>query len=205
MVLITVHFFRSCKSSCTHNIQSLILCTLCPATMMAMVLLSTRDTCDPSHLQGLIRPRITCMNNSRTSSELWNSHSEDSMKTVQMALSVVQSCIGWVWKLIQFKTICPVLRMTRRDPTKLLDAFECYFKLERNIFQSWYVLGSIYSSAYKTQPEFYHKLNSVANGCNFTNKDEIVKFLYLPHNQNTRVHEHLLKELTDTTSLADML
>ena len=34
---------------------------------------------------------------------------------------------------------------------------------------------------------------------------EIVKFLYLTHNQNTRVREHLLKELTDTTSLADML
>ena len=32
-----------------------------------------------------------------------------------------------------------------------------------------------------------------------------MKFLYLTHNQNTRVHEHLLKELTDTTRLADML
>ena len=31
-----------------------------------------------------------------------------------------------------------------------------------------------------------------------------MKFLYLTHNQNTRVR-HLLKELTDTTSLADML
>ena len=58
---------------------------------------------------------------------------------------------------------------------------------------------------FKTQSEFYHKLNSVANDCNFTNKDEIVKFLYLTHNQNTRVREHLLKELTDTTSLADVL
>ena len=48
-------------------------------------------------------------------------------------------------------------------------------------------------------------LNSVANDCNFTNKDEIVKFLYLTHNQNTRVREHLLKELTDTNSLVDML
>ena len=32
-----------------------------------------------------------------------------------------------------------------------------------------------------------------------------MKFLYLTHNQNTRVREHLLKELTDTTSLADTL
>ena len=45
----------------------------------------------------------------------------------------------------------------------------------------------------------------MANDCNFTNKEEIVKFLYLTHNQNTTVREHLLKELTDTTSLADML
>ena len=45
----------------------------------------------------------------------------------------------------------------------------------------------------------------MANDCNFTNKEDIVKFLYLTHNQKTRVREHLLKELTDTTSLADML
>ena len=32
-----------------------------------------------------------------------------------------------------------------------------------------------------------------------------MKFLYLTHNQNTRVHEHLLEELTDTTGLADIL
>ena len=93
----------------------------------------------------------------------------------------------------------------KKDPSKLLDAFEHYFKPEQNIFQSWYALGSIYSGAFKTQSEFYHKLNSVANDCNYTNKDEIVKFLYLTHNQDTRVREHLLKELTDTTSLADML
>ena len=93
----------------------------------------------------------------------------------------------------------------KKDPNKLLDAFEYYFKPERNIFQSRYALGSIYSGAFKAQSEFYHKLNSVTNDCNFANKEEIVKFLYLTHNQNTRVREHLLKELTDTTSLADML
>ena len=51
----------------------------------------------------------------------------------------------------------------------------------------------------------FTKLNSVANDCNFTNRDEVVKFLHLTHNQNTRVREHLLKEMTDTTSLTDML
>ena len=99
----------------------------------------------------------------------------------------------------------PITEDDKQDPSKLLEAFEKYFKPECNIFQSWCAIGSIYSGAFKTQSEFYHKLNSVANDCNFTNKEEIVKFLYLTHNQNTTVREHLLKELTDTTSLADML
>ena len=84
----------------------------------------------------------------------------------------------------------------KKDPSKLLDAFERYFKPEQNVFQSWYALGFIYSGAFKTQSEFYHKLNSVANDCNFTNKDKIVKVLYLTHNQNTRVHEHSITDLS---------
>ena len=31
----------------------------------------------------------------------------------------------------------------KKDPSMLLDAFECHFKPEQNIFQSWYALGSI--------------------------------------------------------------
>ena len=99
----------------------------------------------------------------------------------------------------------PITEAQKQDPDQLLAAFEKYFKPERNIFQSWYALGSIYSGAFKTQSEFYHKLNSVANDCSFTNKEEIVKFLFLTHNQNTRVCEHLLKEMQDMTSLTDML
>ena len=63
-----------------------------------------------------------------------------------------------------------------------------------NVFQSWYTLGSIYSNAFKTQSEF-------KNDC----QEEIVKFLFLTHNQNTCVREHLLKEMQDTTSVRDML
>ena len=99
----------------------------------------------------------------------------------------------------------PITEVQKQDPEQLLDAFEKYFKPERNIFQSWYALGSIYSGAFKTHSKFYHKLNSVANDCNFTNKEEIVTFLILTHNQNTRVCEHLLKEMQDMTSMTDML
>ena len=45
----------------------------------------------------------------------------------------------------------PISEEDKQDPTKLLDAFEHYFKPEGNIFQSWYSLGSIYSGAFKTQ------------------------------------------------------
>ena len=99
----------------------------------------------------------------------------------------------------------PITEVQKQDPEQLLDAFEKYFKPERNIFQSWYALGSIYIGHYKTQSEFYHKLNSVANDCSFTNKEEIIKFLFLTHNQNTRVHENLLKEMQEMTSITDML
>ena len=99
----------------------------------------------------------------------------------------------------------PITDAQKQDPEQLLAAFEKYFKPERNVFQSWYTLGSIYSNAFKTQSEFYHKLNTVANDCQFDNKEEIVKFLFLTHNQNTHLREHLLKEMQDTTSVTDML
>ena len=99
----------------------------------------------------------------------------------------------------------PITDAQKQDPEQLLAAFEKYFKPEHNVFQSWYTLGSIYSNVFKTQSEFYHKLNTVANDCQFANKEEMVKFLFLTHNQNTRVREHLLKEMQDTTSVTDML
>ena len=171
---------------------------------MAMVLLSTKDTCHPSHLQGSI--------GTRTIYEQF----KNCKRIVEFALrGQYENCSNGIkcssilnWLGVEAYPVydnLPISEEDKKDPTKLLDAFECYFKLERNIFPSWYALGSLYSGAYKTQSKFYHKLNSVANDCNFTNKDEIVKFLYLTHNQNTRVHEHLLKEPTDTTSLVDML
>ena len=45
----------------------------------------------------------------------------------------------------------PITEDDKKDPSKLLEEFEHYFMPERNIFQSWYALGSIYSGAFKTQ------------------------------------------------------
>ena len=95
----------------------------------------------------------------------------------------------------------PITDAQKQDPAQVLAAFEGYFKPECNVFQSWYYLWH----SFKTQSEFYNKLNTVANDCQFVNKEEIVKFLFLIHNQNTHVREHLLKEMQDTTSVTGKL
>ena len=69
----------------------------------------------------------------------------------------------------------------------------------------WYTLGSIYSNQFKSQSDFYNCLQCVAKECNFSSCDEVVKFLFLPHNNNTHVHEDLLKEMKEDTTLATML
>ena len=87
----------------------------------------------------------------------------------------------------------------------MLDAFSNYLKPERNVFPSWYTLGSIYSNQFKTQSDFYNHLQCVVKECNFSNSEEIVKFLFLTHNNNTHVCEDFLKEMKEDTSLATML
>lgn len=93
----------------------------------------------------------------------------------------------------------------KKDPEKLLDGFLAYFKPEQNVYQSWYTLGSLYSGQFKSQGDFYNKLQQVAHECSFTNPDEVVKFLFLTHNQDKHVHEDLLKQMKETTTLSDMI
>ena len=93
----------------------------------------------------------------------------------------------------------------KKDPKKLLDEFLAYFKPEQNIYQSWYTLGSLYSGQFKLQGDFYNKLQQVVCECSFTNADEVMKFLFLTHNQDKHVCEDLLKQMMETTTLSDMV
>ena len=90
-------------------------------------------------------------------------------------------------------------------PDKVLEAFSNYLKPERNVFHSWYTLGSIYSNQFKSQSDFYNCLQCVAKECNFSSHDKVVKFLFFTHNNNTHVCEDLLKEMKEDTTLATML
>ena len=93
-----------------------------------------------------------------------------------------------------------------KDKTKISDVlfmFEKHFKPTQSMLQSWYQLGSIYSS--KDQTEFMSKLCDVVNGCNFENLDEIVKFLILIHNTNVRIKDQLIEKMKMADALVDIL
>ena len=49
------------------------------------------------------------------------------------------------------------------------------------------------------------KLYDVVNGCNFQNKDKIIKFLFLVHNTNERIKVHLTEKIKRTDALVDIL
>ena len=91
------------------------------------------------------------------------------------------------------------------DLEKVPEAFKNYFKPEQYQFHSWFTLGTIYSSQFKCQHDFLTSLREVTKDCSFPNADEIVHFLFLTHNQNTRVREELLKTMKPTDSLHDAL
>ena len=63
----------------------------------------------------------------------------------------------------------------------------------------------IYSSQFKSQSEFMVRLHECVRECSFEKPDEVVKFLFLTHNQNTHVHEELLKSMKDADGPNDIL
>ena len=87
----------------------------------------------------------------------------------------------------------------------VIEQFESYFKPSQSTFQSWYELGSIYSSQFKNQNDFLNKLLDVLKDCDLDNPNELVMFLFLVHNQNGRGCENLLKEMKSDSTLQDCL
>ena len=73
------------------------------------------------------------------------------------------------------------------------------------MIHAWYRIGSLFSNSCKSQTQFMNNLKELARQCEFTNKDEIVKFLFLIHNKHERVREELLKSVTKDTSLNQCL
>ena len=57
----------------------------------------------------------------------------------------------------------------------------------------------------KIRNDFLNKLINVSKDCNLDNPDELVKFLFLVHNQNAHVRENLLKDMKSESTLQDCL
>ena len=78
---------------------------------------------------------------------------------------------------------------SKKDHIEVLKQFEDYFRPAQNHFHSWYMLGGLYSAQFKCQSDFMIKLCDVVKDCQFEKPDEIVKFLFLSHNQNSKVRQ----------------
>ena len=87
----------------------------------------------------------------------------------------------------------------------VIEQFESYFKPSQSTFQLWYELRSPYSSQFKGQNDFLNKLLDVSKDYELDNPNELVKFLFLVHNQNSHVRENLLKEMKSDSTLQDCL
>ena len=87
----------------------------------------------------------------------------------------------------------------------VIEQFESYFTPSQSTFQSWFELGSLYSSQFKSHNDFLNKLLDVSKDCELDNQNELAKFLFLVHNQNSHVRENLLKEMKSDCTLQDCL
>ena len=87
----------------------------------------------------------------------------------------------------------------------VVKAFGNEFKPCQTVMQSWYQLGNLYSSHCKDQTEFMTRIKDLATEGGFTNQEEIIKFLFLIHNNNTKVREYLIDKADPTKSSYDFL
>ena len=73
--------------------------------------------------------------------------------------------------------------------TNVLEKFNSYFKPQHNMIHAWYRIGTTFSGStdIKTQSDFMYRLKDLAKQCEFTNSDEVVKFLYLIHNKHAEL------------------
>ena len=94
----------------------------------------------------------------------------------------------------------------KKKLTYVLEVLGGHFKPTQSVLQRWYQLGSVYSSQGKDQMEFLNKLKGLAADCSFSNKDKVIKFLFLIHNTNEPVKAHLIKHMKPPkNTLADVL
>ena len=83
-------------------------------------------------------------------------------------LMKVSICLNWLgdrsYELINTLTFPP--DKSKEVIKDVIKQFDLYFKPSQNMFQSWYELGSLYSSQLKNQNDFLNKVIDVSKDCN---------------------------------------
>ena len=74
----------------------------------------------------------------------------------------------------------------------ILKGFVLYLQPMQTTMHTWYQLGNIYSSQCKDQTEFMSKLKDLSKDTGFKEPEELVKFLFVINNTNTKVREYLI-------------
>ena len=87
----------------------------------------------------------------------------------------------------------------------ILTTFKAHFKPCQTVMQSWYQLGSLYSSNCKDQSEFMARIKELVKEGAFTQQEEIIKFLFVIHNTNDKVREYLIDKADPTKTCSDFL
>ena len=87
----------------------------------------------------------------------------------------------------------------------ILEAFEGHFKPCQTVMQSWYQLGSLYSSNCKDQTEFMTRIKELVKEGGFKKKDEVIKFLFVIHNTDPKVREYLIDKGDPAKTCSDFL
>ena len=75
------------------------------------------------------------------------------------------------------------------------------------MIHAWYGIGTTFSDTgeIKTQSDFMYRLKDLSKQCEFTNSDEMVKFLFLIHNRHSEVKQELIECVTKGTTLIQCL
>ena len=112
---------------------------------------------------------------------------------------------GWVIKGSIYTTQSNGGTHNKKAWKDILEAFEGHFKPCQTVMQSWYQLGSLYSSNCKDQTKFMTRIKELIREGGFKEKDEVIKFLFVIHNTDPKVREYLIDKGDPAKTCSDFL
>ena len=97
------------------------------------------------------------------------------------------------------------MELNKKKYKDVLQAFTLYLQPMQTTMHTWYQLGNIYSSQCKDQTEFMTRLKDLSKDTGFKEPEELVKFLFVIHNTDTKVREYLIDKGKPTHTCTEFL